>query len=69
MCHCAALGKVGVVNEAIKESLLWAMRYEEKAGVRAEACHSLMKLDIMDEDVIQILQERLLVESSQVVRE
>ncbi|KAK7493218.1 hypothetical protein BaRGS_00015555, partial [Batillaria attramentaria] len=64
-----ALGKVGVVNDAIKECLLWAMRYEEKAGVRAEACHALVNLDILDEDVIECLQDRLLVESSQVVRD
>ncbi|KAK7109002.1 hypothetical protein V1264_013121 [Littorina saxatilis] len=64
-----ALGRTGVVTESIKECLLWAMRYEEKAGVRAEACHSLMALDIMDDDVISILQERLLVETSQLVRD
>ena len=45
------------------------MRYEEKEGVRAEACHSLVALNIQDDDVLDALQERLLVESSSIVRE
>lgn len=64
-----ALGKIGVQTTAIKDCLLWAMRYEEKAGVRAEACHSLRVLCIIDDDVMQITRERLLVETSQVVRD
>ena len=57
------------MNEDIKECLLWAMRYEERPGVRAEACHSLVKLDVQDDEVIEALQDRLLVESSNIVRE
>lgn len=65
----SAIGKIGEVNNKIKECLLWALRYEAKAGVRAEACHSLIALNIGDDDVISILQERLLVESDHIVRE
>ena len=65
----SALGKIGVVQREVKDCLLWAMRYEEKPGVRAEACHSIKQLEIMDEDVVNIIQERLLVESSHIVRE
>ncbi|GFN92089.1 heat repeat-containing protein 4 [Plakobranchus ocellatus] len=64
-----ALGRIGEVTEDIKESLLWAMRYEEKEGVRAEACHSLVALGVQDDEVLDALQERLLVESSSLVRE
>ncbi|KAH9489369.1 hypothetical protein Btru_056480 [Bulinus truncatus] len=64
-----ALGKIGELNEDIKETLLWALRYEDQAGVRAEACHSLMLLDARNEEVILALQERLLVESNEMVRE
>jgi hypothetical protein len=64
-----ALGKIGIQTDAVKECLLWAMRYEEKAGVRAEACHSLKAIGILDEDVVHIIRERLLVETSQIVRE
>ncbi|CAL1546069.1 unnamed protein product [Lymnaea stagnalis] len=64
-----ALGKIGEINDDIKECLLWALRYEDQAGVRAEACHSLKLLDVSDDDVILALQERLLVESNSMVRD
>lgn len=67
--NIVAMGKIGVVNEEITETLLWAVRYEEKAGVRAEACHTLMMLKLKTEEVAEVLQERFLVESSNVVRE
>ncbi|BFZ01675.1 hypothetical protein BsWGS_04714 [Bradybaena similaris] len=63
-----ALGKIGTVNDEIRECLFWAVRYEVEPGVRAEACHSIVALDIRDEDIIAALQERLLVESSALVR-
>ena len=63
------MGQIGVVSEEITETLLWAVRYEENPGVRAEACHTLMMLDLKTEEVAEVLQERYLVESSQLVRE
>ncbi|CAG5119682.1 unnamed protein product [Candidula unifasciata] len=63
-----ALGKIGTVNNDVKECLFWALRYEDNSGVRAEACHSIVALNIRDEDIIETLQERLLVESSGIVR-
>lgn len=68
LTYFAALGKIGVLNEAVKETLLWAVRYEEKAAVRAEACHSIILLNITDIDVLDVLQDRLLVETSELVR-
>lgn len=64
-----AIGRTGVVNEEITETLLWAVRYEENEGVRAEACHTLMMLKLKTEEVAEVLQERFLVESKSVVRE
>lgn len=64
-----ALGKIGVVNQQITECLLWAVRYEEKPAVRAEACHTIAVLEMKTEDVAEVLQERFLVESSTLVRE
>lgn len=64
-----AMGRTGVVNEEITETLLWAVRYEENEGVRAEACHTLMMLKLKTEEVAEVLQERFLVESKSVVRE
>ena len=45
------------------------MRYEERQGVRAEACHSLVELNLQDDEVLEALQDRLLVESDPIVRE
>lgn len=58
-----------MVSEEITETLLWAVRYEEKEGVRAEACHTLMMLKLKTEEVADVLQERFLVESESIVRE
>ena len=65
----SALGKIGRVTPKIRECLLWALRYEDKAGVRAEACHSVIALHLSDDDVKQILQDRFLVETSNIVKE
>ncbi|XP_064600899.1 HEAT repeat-containing protein 4-like [Liolophura sinensis] len=66
------LGRIGVASPEVKACLLWALRYEEKEGVRAEACHSLIVLGaeaVDSDDVIDALQERLLVETSELVRQ
>ncbi|KAF6023258.1 HEATR4 [Bugula neritina] len=64
-----ALGKIGVVIPKIREALLWALRFEEEEGVRAEACHSIIELQLKDKEVLDILQNRMLVEESPVVQE
>lgn len=69
MFYSVAMGRIGVVSEEITETLLWAVRYEEKEGVRAEACHTLMMLKLKTEEVADVLQERFLVESESIVRE
>lgn len=65
----SALGKIGLVTEQIVDCLLWAVRYEENPGVRAEACHTLMVLKVKTEEVADVLQDRYLVESNPLVRE
>ncbi|XP_064629976.1 HEAT repeat-containing protein 4-like isoform X2 [Lineus longissimus] len=64
-----ALGKIDVLNDEIRECLLWALRYETEAAVRAEACHAITALDMREEETAEILQERYLVECSQLVKE
>jgi hypothetical protein len=49
--------------------MLWALRYETEAAVRAEACHAITALDMREEETAEILQERYLVECSQLVKE
>lgn len=52
----------------VRECVLWAFRYEDQPGVRAEACHTLIKLNMKDAEVAQILQDRYLVEPNEIVR-
>ncbi|XP_052772793.1 HEAT repeat-containing protein 4-like isoform X2 [Mya arenaria] len=64
-----ALGKIGQITEQIVDCLLWAVRYEENAGVRAEACHTLQVLQVRTEEVADVLQDRFLVEGNKLVRD
>ena len=50
---------------SVHECVVWALKYEEMEGVRAEACQALMLLNL--QDVTNILQNRLLVEDSELV--
>ena len=63
------LGKIGVLTDAVRQCLLWALRYETEAAVRAESCQSIVKLQLVDDETADILQDRYLVESSSVVKE
>ena len=55
------------MTPAVRECILWAFRFEEQEGVRAEACHAIVALQMFDREVTQIMQERCLVETSDVV--
>ena len=61
------MGAIGVVTSAVRECILWAFRFEEQEGVRAEACHAIVALRMFDKEVTQIMQERCLVETSDLV--
>ena len=62
------MGIIGQITEPIRNSILWALRYDDQPGVRAEACHTAVKLGLKDLDLAQILQDRFLVETSPVVK-
>ncbi|XP_030842195.1 HEAT repeat-containing protein 4 isoform X2 [Strongylocentrotus purpuratus] len=64
-----ALGNIGESNKHIESAVLWALRFESQAGVRAEACQTMIKLSMKDPEIPALLQEKLLVEPDQVVRE
>ena len=64
----SALGNLKTASDKVRECLIWAFRYEEQPGVRAEACHTLIRLGLKDDDVVHILQERYLVENNEIVR-
>ena len=63
-----ALGCTGVVNDKVTKVLLWAMRYEKVPAVRAEACNAVAQLKIRDESILSVLQDRLVVETDDLVK-
>lgn len=70
MCnHVLALGSSGVVTEAVTKTLVWAFRYDTEEGVRAEACHAITALQLKGDNIVQILQDRYLVETSDLVKQ
>lgn len=65
-----ALGLIGEYNVEIRKCLLWALQFELDPLVRTEACHTLILLTKKpkDEEIIDILQERHLIEEEPIVR-
>ena len=51
----------------MKSTILWAFRFEEEEGVRAEACHAVVAMRLEGEEITEILQDRYLVETSSIV--
>lgn len=48
--------------------LVWSMRYSKEAAVRAEACNTVARLGLKDHRVLSVLQDRLIVETEDIVR-
>ena len=65
----AALGDIGVLNDNIQSAIIWAVRFENEPGVRAEACRTLVRVQIRGSEVAGLLQDKLLVEPDDMVRE
>lgn len=63
-----ALGSIGVVDEKLIEVLLWSIRYEKVAAVRAEACNAVAVLGLRDGRLLGVLQDRLVVETEEIVK-
>ena len=68
LVNFAALASIGVVNEKLHEMLLWAIRYEKVAAVRAEACSAVATLGITDSQLVSVLQDRIVVETDEFVK-
>ena len=66
-----ALGLVGSYNRDIRNALIWAMQFEMDPFIRTEACHSLVLLidSKQDEELIDILLDRHLLEQEPLVKE
>jgi len=52
-----ALGEIGVCDGELVGQLLWAVRFEKLAGVRAEACHTIASLGLKEEQVVKTLRD------------
>jgi len=66
--YISAVTVIGVLQPLIRSSLLWAFRFESSDLVRAEACRAVTLLNLEGSDVITVLQERFLVEDSDIVK-
>lgn len=63
------MGLIGTYNENIRIALTWALQFEMDPLIRTEACHSIILLNSQkDQDLIDILLERHLVEEETIVR-
>ncbi|XP_062824180.1 HEAT repeat-containing protein 4 isoform X1 [Anolis carolinensis] len=64
-----ALGQIGAPSSHLRDLLLWALHYEDDPGVRREACRSIIALNMQDETVQTTLQDRLILEPNELVKE
>ncbi|XP_043118782.1 HEAT repeat-containing protein 4 isoform X2 [Puntigrus tetrazona] len=59
-----ALGKIGWMNPALQELLMWALHHEEEPSVRIAACKALSTLGAKGPELQHFLQERYALEHS-----
>ncbi|KAL1258323.1 hypothetical protein QQF64_011567 [Cirrhinus molitorella] len=57
-----ALGKIGWMNPALQEVLMWVVHHEEEPSVRIAACKALSTLDAKGPELQHFLQERYALE-------
>lgn len=56
------------MDDKLIKVLLWSIRYEKVAAVRAEACNAVAVLGLRDERLLSVLQDRLVVETEELVK-
>jgi len=62
-----ALGLYGMTNDKCRSVLLWSVRYDRSPLVRAAAPNSLVLLEKANDEIIDTLQSRFLVEKEPIV--
>jgi hypothetical protein len=62
-----ALGLYGMTDEKCRNVLLWSVRYDKSSLVRAAAPNALVLLEQANEEIIDTLQSRYLVEKESIV--
>ena len=62
-----AFADIGVADDELVSKLLWAVRFEKQPAVRAEACHTIARLQLKQERVVKTLQDLLTVDDEPLV--
>ena len=62
-----AMSEIGVWNDSLVKQLVWVVRFEKLAVVRAKACQTIARLKLNDETVVQTLRDLLTVEDDPAV--
>ena len=62
-----AFADIGVADDDLVTKLLWAVRFEKLPAVRAEACHTIARLQLKQERVVKTLQDLLTVDDEPLV--
>lgn len=63
-----AFGEIDYTSEVVEESLLWTLNYASDAKLRREACLTVMKLNLYNDQIIKILQEIAYIDEDASVR-
>lgn len=62
------MGTIKKITDDVIDMLVWSMRYGKQTAVRAEACNTVAELGLKDSRALSVLQDRLVVETEEVVR-
>ena len=62
-----ALGLYSMTDDKCRSALLWSIRYDQSVLVRAAAPNALVLLERANEEILDTLQSRFLVEKEPVV--
>lgn len=65
--YILALGIYGMTNDKCRQVLLWSVRYDKSPLVRAAAPSALVLLEKANEEIIDTLQSRYLIEKEPIV--
>jgi hypothetical protein len=62
-----ALGLYGMTSDKCRSVLLWSVRYDKSPLIRAAAPNALVLLEKVNDEIIDTLQSRFLVEKEPIV--
>ncbi len=62
-----AVADIGFSDEDLTEQLVWTVRFEKLAVIRAEACQTIASLNLREEKVLKVLKDLVTVEDEPLV--